>query len=262
MDNIDYEARKQSQFQWNTNPCGQVEGDKNTLAYFEDVEKERYRQQYWQLDHFNYKGFKNKKVLEIGVGHGTDILQFAKGGAICYGIDITDKHIELVQTNFRLRGYELTVKKSDATKIDFPDNYFDCVYSFGVLHHIPEIEMCISEVHRVLKPSGTFYMALYHKYSFGHLFLLLRKGIMKGKLFSLGYQGMLSLVEKGADGVQIKPYVKLYTRKSVRKVLKNKFDVKNVAIRQVFFLVDTVLNRLRIFDKLFGWYVVSEAKKK
>jgi hypothetical protein len=39
MFKVDQEARMQSQLQWNTNPCGEVEGDKNTLEYFEKVKK-------------------------------------------------------------------------------------------------------------------------------------------------------------------------------------------------------------------------------
>jgi ubiquinone/menaquinone biosynthesis C-methylase UbiE len=126
--------------------------------------------------------------------------------------------LELAQTNFKLIGYELNVKKSDATKIEFTDNYFDCVYSFGVLHHILEIEKCIEEIQRVLKAGGTFYMGLYHKYSIGTAWLIV-KGILFGKIFTLGYRGLFSLIEEGADGVTIKPYVKLYTKTSVRRIL-------------------------------------------
>ncbi len=43
-------------------------------------------------------------------------------------------------------------------KIDFSDNYFDLITSFGVLHHIPNITFVISEILRVLKPGGYFIM--------------------------------------------------------------------------------------------------------
>ena len=36
-----------------------------------------------------------------------------------------------------------------------PTQSFDAVYSFGVLHHTPDIERAVSEVHRVLRPGGT-----------------------------------------------------------------------------------------------------------
>jgi len=40
-----------------------------------------------------------------------------------------------------------------------------CVYSFGVLHHTPDIRKAISEIHRILTPGGKAYIYLYHNLS-------------------------------------------------------------------------------------------------
>jgi ubiquinone/menaquinone biosynthesis C-methylase UbiE len=270
--NLDTTSREQAQLQWNTNPCGNVEGDENTLAYFEEVERERYKQQNWQHEYFDFEGFKGKKILEIGVGHGTDNLQFAKGGAICHAIDITQKHMDLAKCNFELRGYDIEIKLSDATQIAYPDNYFDCVYSFGVLHHIPEMEKCIAEVQRVLKPGGTFYMALYHKWSLFHLvYKIIVRGIFKGDFFKIGYDGILATIEKGADGKTIKPYVKLYTKAEVNDLLAHGWDVKDISVWQLesshisYFaklIPQFLAQKLNKKKSFWGWYVVSTAKKK
>jgi ubiquinone/menaquinone biosynthesis C-methylase UbiE len=42
----------------------------------------------------------------------------------------------------------------DASKLDFPDNHFDAVFDFGIIHHIPNWKDCIQELKRVLKPNG------------------------------------------------------------------------------------------------------------
>jgi ubiquinone/menaquinone biosynthesis C-methylase UbiE len=42
----------------------------------------------------------------------------------------------------------------DATRLTFPDRYFDAVFLFGVLHHITEWKKVIAEVYRVLKGGG------------------------------------------------------------------------------------------------------------
>lgn len=41
-------------------------------------------------------------------------------------------------------------------KMDYQDENFDLITSFGVLHHIPNVSFVISEIHRVLKPNGYF----------------------------------------------------------------------------------------------------------
>lgn len=53
--------------------------------------------------YFRYEGYAGKRVLEIGIGQGTDLMQFAKGGAIFHGADITDNHLKLTKCNFDLR---------------------------------------------------------------------------------------------------------------------------------------------------------------
>jgi ubiquinone/menaquinone biosynthesis C-methylase UbiE len=151
---MDSEARIEAQKQWNARACGELPGDKQFVDYFDAVARDRYRQQPWMHDYFNYEHFAGQHVLEIGIGQGTDMMQFAKGGAICHGVDITQNHLKLTALNATLRGYEVDLHEVDATHLPFADNTIDCVYSFGVLHHIPEIDKVVSEIHRVLRPGG------------------------------------------------------------------------------------------------------------
>ena len=37
------------------------------------------------------------------------------------------------------------------------------MYSFGVLHHTPDIDRSVSEVHRVMRPRGIADVTLYHR---------------------------------------------------------------------------------------------------
>jgi len=151
---MDNHARIEAQKQWNARACGELPGDKQSVEYFDAVACDRYQQQPWMHDYFNYYRFAGQHVLEIGIGQGTDMMQFAKGGAICHGVDITQNHLKLTALNATLRGYEVDLHESDATRLPFADNTIDCVYSFGVLHHIPEIDKVVREIYRVLKPGG------------------------------------------------------------------------------------------------------------
>jgi ubiquinone/menaquinone biosynthesis C-methylase UbiE len=259
-DNI-MEAREQAMAQWNANPCGALEGDVHDAAYFDRVEKERYRQQYWQREFFRYDENGNRRVLEVGIGLGTDIRQFARAGAEVSGVDITDRHLELTAENFASIGKSIALRKADATAIPFPDESFDVVHSFGVLHHIPDVDKVLVEIHRVLKPGGTLQCAVYHRLSLAALALITR-AFVRGDLFRLGYSGALAQVEAGADGSSIRPYVKLYSKSEWRHVVERAgFRTVKLGIRQIQFERMTWLNALRPLEKLFGWYVAGVFRK-
>ncbi len=97
---------------------------------------------------------KGLKVLEVGVGLGADHQQFAEAGADLYGIDLTERAVE--HTRKRLVAFGLTSDLSvgDAENLDFSDESFDQVYSWGVLHHSLDTPKAIAEVWRVLKRGG------------------------------------------------------------------------------------------------------------
>jgi ubiquinone/menaquinone biosynthesis C-methylase UbiE len=262
-------ARVEAQKQWNTNPCGALPTASYDRLFFERVEADRYRQQYWQRDYFDYRSFRGGRVLEIGVGLGTDLKQFARNGADCFGVDITDTHLQLTQKNFELEGFEVHLHKVDAISLPFHDNYFDCVYSFGVLHHIPDVEMVLAEAKRVLKPGGLLQIAVYHKWSAFHIFRkLLANGLCKGWLFSKGYAGLLATIESGADGIIVKPYVKLYSKAEVHRLLKA-YEIEDISIHQLNadhfwpqFLVNVLSRFVPRLESRFGWYVACKARTK
>ncbi len=261
-------AREEAVKQWTANPCGAVAGDESSLEYFLDVERSRYQQQPWQRERFGFEKYTGRRVLEIGVGLGTDLAQFGKAGAECHGIDITDRHLELTARNFTLRGLAVTLKKCDATRIEYPSEHFDVVYSFGVIHHIPDAAAVLREIRRVLKPGGRCLVALYHSYSLFHLYMLLVRGILLGRLSRLGYAGLMATIEGGADGVEIKPYVKLYSRREVKALFAD-FDVAAVSVHHVELgrLSATLMGRLsrpllKTLEPLLGWYVVCEAVRR
>ncbi len=265
---MDSSARQHAMRQWNTTACGELAGDKDGHDYFLNVERERYLQQPWQREFFRFDTFSGQRVLEIGVGHGTDLMQFARSGATCAGVDITDNHLQLTARNFQLQGKEVELLKADATSLPFADNSFDCVYSFGVIHHIPEAQAVAREIFRVLRPGGKVMAGFYYKWSAFHLFMkLLRNGIGSGWLWTKGYAGLLATIERGADGVGVKPFVKLYSKREVRRLFSC-FDIADVSIHQLSadHYYPPALGRLLrpLIPKLegvMGWYVVCLANK-
>jgi ubiquinone/menaquinone biosynthesis C-methylase UbiE len=265
---LNYDARAGAQKQWNARACGELPGDKQSVGYFDAVARDRYAQQPWMHDYFRFERFAGQHVLEIGIGQGTDMMQFAQAGAICHGVDITENHLKLTARNATLRGIEVDLREADATRLPFEDNSMDCVYSFGVLHHIPEISQVMREIHRVLKPGGKVMIALYHKWSAFHLFcILLGHGLLYGWLFTKGYAGVLATIEKGADGVHVKPYVRLFSKTEVRELM-GAFQQEDLSVHQLHgthfgmaFLGRVLNGRLRWIEPRMGWYVAYQGVK-
>ncbi|WP_288251989.1 class I SAM-dependent methyltransferase [uncultured Hydrogenophaga sp.] len=265
---VEMDARFHAQRQWNATACGEVPGEKQSVDYFDSVARNRFEQQPWMHDYFRYERFAGQHVLEIGIGQGTDMMQFATRGAFCHGVDITDNHLKLTALNASLRGIDVDLHKVDATQLPFADNSLDCVYSFGVLHHIPEIDKVVREIYRVLKPGGRVMIALYYKWSAFHLFCkLLANGIAHGWLFSKGYRGLLATIEYGADGVNIKPYVRLFSKPEVQRLMAD-FQQEDLSVHQLHadhfwppFVGKALQSRLTALEPLLGWYVAYQGVK-
>lgn len=52
--------------------------------------------------------------------------------------------------------YDLNIPSEDLQHLSYADNYFDLVINSDVLEHIPNIELALSEIRRVLKPEGIY----------------------------------------------------------------------------------------------------------
>jgi SAM-dependent methyltransferase len=253
---------------WTNTPCGALAGfSEADLAYFEAVERNRYEDYApWMRSFVNFDGYSGKKVLEVGVGQGTDLVQFAKGGAETHGIDITPRHLELARQNFGVRGLPCDLRNATAAAIPYESDSFDTVYSFGVLHHTDNIERCIAECHRVLKPGGEFILGVYYRFSLFHAYTILVNGVLRGGLWRFGYRGLMSRIESGADGIEVVPLVTTYSRRQLRELLRGfskvQFSIQHLSpesFGRAGLLVPGIL--IRQGSHHVGWYVFAKAIK-
>ena len=155
---------------WQQHPCGTKfsDAEMGSREFFERVETHRYEKEWHIPSAANFAGSRGLKVLEIGCGLGTDGAQFARAGADYTGIDLTEAAVDLARRRFALSGLRGNFRVSDAEKLDFADESFDLVYSHGVLHHTPDIDAAVTEIHRVLKPGGRAMVMLYHRGSYNY----------------------------------------------------------------------------------------------
>ncbi|MFN2624950.1 MAG: class I SAM-dependent methyltransferase [Mycobacteriales bacterium] len=102
-----------------------------------------------------------RKVLEVGCGTGFFLLNLKQAGVVGEGwvTDISSGMVAVAQRNAKSLGFEVHGRVADAETLPFADGEFDLVVGHAVLHHIPDVELALREVLRVLKPGGRFVFA-------------------------------------------------------------------------------------------------------
>ena len=101
---------------------------------------------------------RGKHVLEIGCGRGVGVeILLSLGAEQVTGFDLDPKMIALAHERLEKYGERVRVFVGDAEIIDAPNDSFDAVVDYGVIHHIPHWQQVLKEIMRVLKPGGTFY---------------------------------------------------------------------------------------------------------
>jgi ubiquinone/menaquinone biosynthesis C-methylase UbiE len=164
---------------WNRASCGTdtTEAQKHSRRYFDEIEAYRYKHEPCILSFAQFSDWKDKEVLEVGVGAGTDFLQFVRAGARMHGVDLTEEAIE--NTSRRLAVYGLPpsdLRVGNAERLPWPNNSFDLVWSWGVIHHADDTEACLREIARVTKSGGRCKVMLYNYNSFWAWYKSLRSG--------------------------------------------------------------------------------------
>lgn len=194
-----------------------------------------------------------KKILEIGCGAGAHSSFFSVKGACMTALDITldrahaaSKKLNLVdrfENSFAVHG--------DAENLPFRDEYFDIVYSNGVLHHTHDTQQAIREVHRVLKPGGQAVIMLYSKHSFLYwINLFLIRGILMGNIFRNKQWLGKSTEWMSSDKQEIyNPETKVYSQKELNLMFH---QFKQVEIRKVGFIYDQIPILGKILAKICG----------
>jgi SAM-dependent methyltransferase len=264
------EQKRLAQEQWGNNPCGAHiarDYEFGTREYFDAIEEYRYRDYApWMKEAIGFDLFRGKRVLEVGCGTGTDLLQFARGGAQVTGIDLTPRSVEIARRRFEVYGLSGEFAIGDAEDLAFPDESFDAVYSFGVLHHTPDTERATGEIRRVLRPGGRAIAMFYNRaslYYWGGL--IFKRGVFKGELIgSTPAQIMSRYVEYTETGGR--PLVKAYTRREARHLFRGFSDCRirvNQLTREELGLAGRVIpeNAFQWLARNLGWNLIITATK-
>lgn len=243
---------------WEQAPCGvsaSVVGDATPLSrdWFDRMEQARYTKEPFIHTVAQFPRHHGERLLEIGVGAGVDHLQWARAGTDLYGVDLTDAAVELTRARLAAYGLRSQLQRVDAEELPFPDGHFDTVYAWGVIHHSSHPERMVAEIHRVLRPGGSFLGMMYHRHSLKVLTAWAYWALLHG-------QPWLSFTHVLAHHVE-SPGTKAYTRRELRALFSAFATFSASPIKTLY---DTrVYPRWlhRFFPEDWGWFVVLHATK-
>ena len=94
--------------------------------------------------------------LEIGAGTGYFGLNLALAGTVgdYVASDVSPGMLDRLSASARRIGANAQTECCDALSLPFEDSSFDIVFGHAVLHHLPDLEACLAEFNRVLRPGG------------------------------------------------------------------------------------------------------------
>jgi ubiquinone/menaquinone biosynthesis C-methylase UbiE len=106
----------------------------------------------------NYAG---KKVLEVGVGRGNNLVFLASLGMELCGTELSEEICTDANTKLNKLGYNADLRVGTNRQLPFPDNSFDFLVSWSVIHYEDnedDMRKAIAEYARVLKPNGRVFV--------------------------------------------------------------------------------------------------------
>ena len=106
-----------------------------------------------------------KKSIGIDFGCGTG--RWAKIVAPkCKSLTLLDASTKSIKVSKKmLNKFEnVNFLVSDVTNTNISNKKYDFAYSLGVLHHVPNIDMALKEVNRILKQGSPFLIYLYYSF--------------------------------------------------------------------------------------------------
>jgi ubiquinone/menaquinone biosynthesis C-methylase UbiE len=235
---------------WDGRPCNIKHSNKQigTSEFFVEVSLRKYFVEHHIKDFAKFHEWNGSKVLEIGCGIGTAMQSFAENEAFYTGVDLSSESIKIAQKRaeiFGLKNVELIVANAERLTDFLEVRPYDLIYSFGVLHHTPNIKIALKEIKRFSKPGTTIKLMLYSRFSTKSLSLWLRYGWRVG--FSL--DKAVALQSEAQFGC---PITRTFSRSHAHKVAKEAgFRVTKMYKQHIFpFAIKPYVN----YEYKFKWY--------
>jgi len=124
-------------------------------------------------------------ALDIGCGGGRTLQRLAEmpGTTVVHGVDYSAASVAVSR---KFNSGQVRIQQASVSQLPFPDAAFDLITAVETHYYWPNLPQDLREVHRVLKPGGTF---------------LIIAEAYKGRSFNMLYQGSMKLI----GGVYMSP---------------------------------------------------------
>jgi SAM-dependent methyltransferase len=235
------EWQKANRSWWESHPMRydfteQVEVEEFSREFYEEIDRRFFRdaRPYLPYDRvpferlIDFDSLADKDVLEIGVGMGSHAQLLAPRARSFTGVDLTQYAVNSTTRRMQQFGLDrpnIKILRMDAEKLEFDDNSFDLVWSWGVIHHSSNTRQVLKEIHRVLRPGGIATTMVYHRNFWNYyIYSGFFGGVVKRHLFKSG--SLHAVRQTEIDGA----LARFYTIPEWKDLVSEFFTVEDVRI--------------------------------
>lgn len=219
---------------WNRRPCNIRHSPKpvGSKEYFDEVEARKYFVEPHIPGFAEFPRWRDKKVLEIGCGIGTDTINFARDGADVTVVELSDESMRVAQQRAQKFGLSdsITFHNGNAEELTsfVPVEPQDLVYSFGVIHHSPHPERILEQVENYVRPGSMLKLMVYNRRSWKVLWMVLKHG--RGD-----FRRARQLIAEHSEAQFGSPVTYAYTKRELTEILaRHDFRVTDIFVDHIF----------------------------
>ena len=262
---------------WQRETCGTRYGEAaDRLTWFRDIARARRTLEPYIGSFARFEEAAGKRILEIGVGAGSDFIEWCRHAEHATAIDLTEAAIALTAERLALEGVpasRIHVETRGRGGVAFRRRIVQHRLFVGGAAHTPGTRQAYREILRVLKPGGVARTMVYHVPSWTGLMLYLMHGPAKGRpllglrkaifehLESPGTKAYTT--SEGFDLAQVGGFenIRVETKLGPGDLLEIKPSAKyqGAAARIIWKLYPRAL--VRLLGNRFGAYLLIEGRK-